>query len=68
LWCFGTNSRRAWFETEKLAYVHGSRLREYLESRPPRLSDAVLTDLGRVLSDLKREGAEGPATAPRGQF
>jgi nuclease-like protein len=44
-------------ESDRLTYVHGSRLLEFLESRPVQLAPVVVAAVSDALADLKLEAA-----------
>jgi hypothetical protein len=43
-------------EANGLTYVHGSRLRDWLAARPPRLTPARLTTIAAAVTALKHDG------------
>jgi hypothetical protein len=43
-------------EADRVIYVHGSQLKDYLETLPPRLNQESQTEIGRVLHELKQGG------------
>jgi hypothetical protein len=42
-------------ESDRLTYVHGSRLLQFLKDRPERLNSEAVTAISNALADLKTE-------------
>lgn len=43
-------------ESGEVIYVHGSKLKDYMQQRPTTLSDQEQAEIGRALADIKQAG------------